>query len=137
MVQAMEKASGREVRADLPPAGPWAQSSCPTLPHQAITATTALGPVAVGATGAAPLAPGPGGSLMVPLSLQIKYKIMGRREGDVASCYANPALAERELGWKAVFGLDKMCKSTPLPSLPCSAGCPSLVPLTALSPCGR
>ncbi|KFZ64717.1 UDP-glucose 4-epimerase, partial [Antrostomus carolinensis] len=41
---------------------------------------------------------------------QIKYKITGRREGDVASCYANPALAERELGWKAAFGLDKMCK---------------------------
>ncbi|XP_026718969.1 UDP-glucose 4-epimerase [Athene cunicularia] len=41
---------------------------------------------------------------------EIKYKITGRREGDVASCYANPALAERELGWKAAFGLDKMCE---------------------------
>ncbi|XP_075378604.1 UDP-glucose 4-epimerase isoform X2 [Mycteria americana] len=41
---------------------------------------------------------------------EIKYKITGRREGDVASCYANPALAEHELGWKAAFGLDKMCE---------------------------
>lgn len=47
---------------------------------------------------------------MVLLSLQIKYRITARREGDVASCYADPALAERELGWKAAFGLDKMCK---------------------------
>lgn len=69
----------------------------------------------------------------MPLSLQIKYKITGRREGDVASCYANPALAERELGWKAAFGLDKMCKSIPLPGLPCSAGCPSPTPHCPLS----
>lgn len=41
---------------------------------------------------------------------EIKYKITGRREGDVAACYANPELAERELGWKAEFGLDKMCE---------------------------
>ncbi|XP_068514162.1 UDP-glucose 4-epimerase [Anas acuta] len=41
---------------------------------------------------------------------EIKYKITARREGDVASCYANPELAERELGWKAAFGLDKMCE---------------------------
>ncbi|XP_072211518.1 UDP-glucose 4-epimerase [Excalfactoria chinensis] len=41
---------------------------------------------------------------------EIKYKITGRREGDVAACYANPELAERELGWKAAFGLDKMCE---------------------------
>ncbi|XP_044280606.1 UDP-glucose 4-epimerase isoform X2 [Varanus komodoensis] len=41
---------------------------------------------------------------------QINYKISARREGDVASCYANPGLAAQELGWKAVFGLDKMCE---------------------------
>lgn len=34
----------------------------------------------------------------------------------MASCYADPALAERELGWKAAFGLDKMCKGI-IPSL--------------------
>uniref|UniRef100_A0A8C5S609 UDP-glucose 4-epimerase n=2 Tax=Laticauda laticaudata TaxID=8630 RepID=A0A8C5S609_LATLA len=41
---------------------------------------------------------------------QINYKVVERREGDVASCYANPGLAEQELGWKAIFGLDKMCE---------------------------
>uniref|UniRef100_A0ABM5ESK4 UDP-glucose 4-epimerase n=1 Tax=Pogona vitticeps TaxID=103695 RepID=A0ABM5ESK4_9SAUR len=41
---------------------------------------------------------------------EIKYKIVARREGDVAACYANPGLAEQELGWKAVFGLDQMCE---------------------------
>ncbi|NXU01264.1 GALE epimerase, partial [Buphagus erythrorhynchus] len=41
---------------------------------------------------------------------EIKYQITARREGDVASCYADPALAEQELGWKAAFGLDKMCE---------------------------
>uniref|UniRef100_A0A452GWW5 UDP-glucose 4-epimerase n=2 Tax=Gopherus agassizii TaxID=38772 RepID=A0A452GWW5_9SAUR len=41
---------------------------------------------------------------------EIKYKITARREGDIAACYADPALAEQELGWKAAFGLDKMCE---------------------------
>ncbi|XP_003227606.3 UDP-glucose 4-epimerase isoform X2 [Anolis carolinensis] len=41
---------------------------------------------------------------------EIKYKIIARREGDIASCFANPALAEEELGWKAVFDLDRMCE---------------------------
>ena len=27
----------------------------------------------------------------------------------VAKCYANPAKAEKELGWKAELGLDRMC----------------------------
>jgi len=33
-----------------------------------------------------------------------------RREGDIAICYANCALAEKELGWKARRNLDEMCK---------------------------
>ncbi|XP_043916005.1 UDP-glucose 4-epimerase [Protopterus annectens] len=41
---------------------------------------------------------------------EIKYKITARREGDIAACYADPHLAEKELGWKAEFGLDKMCE---------------------------
>ncbi|XP_034015632.1 UDP-glucose 4-epimerase isoform X2 [Thalassophryne amazonica] len=41
---------------------------------------------------------------------EIPYKITSRREGDIASCYADPRLAEKELGWKAEFGLDKMCE---------------------------
>ncbi|HEX2198761.1 MAG TPA: GDP-mannose 4,6-dehydratase, partial [Burkholderiales bacterium] len=32
-----------------------------------------------------------------------------RRPGDVAACYADAALAARELGWSTRFGLDQMC----------------------------
>lgn len=40
---------------------------------------------------------------------KIAYKIAPRRGGDVASCYADPALAAKELGWEAKKGLDEMC----------------------------
>jgi len=39
----------------------------------------------------------------------ITYAITGRRPGDIACCYADPSLAERELGWKAELGLEEMC----------------------------
>ncbi|MDY6315492.1 MAG: UDP-glucose 4-epimerase GalE [Clostridia bacterium] len=39
----------------------------------------------------------------------VKYKIVDRRPGDIAQCYANPDKAFRELGWKAQYGIDKMC----------------------------
>uniref|UniRef100_A0AAR2JK94 UDP-glucose 4-epimerase n=1 Tax=Pygocentrus nattereri TaxID=42514 RepID=A0AAR2JK94_PYGNA len=41
---------------------------------------------------------------------EIAYKIAPRRSGDIASCYADPRLAEKELGWKANFGLERMCE---------------------------
>nr|XP_057947243.1 UDP-glucose 4-epimerase [Doryrhamphus excisus] len=41
---------------------------------------------------------------------EVPYKIVERREGDVASCYADPRLAEKELGWKANFELERMCE---------------------------
>jgi UDP-glucose 4-epimerase len=40
---------------------------------------------------------------------EISYKIVGRRPGDVASCYADPSRARRELGWSAERGIDQMC----------------------------
>jgi UDP-glucose 4-epimerase len=40
---------------------------------------------------------------------QIPYQIVGRRAGDVASCYADVSKAERELGWSAQLGIDQMC----------------------------
>lgn len=40
---------------------------------------------------------------------KIPYKIVGRRPGDVASCYADPAKANRELGWTAERDIDAMC----------------------------
>ncbi|XP_023931448.1 UDP-glucose 4-epimerase-like isoform X3 [Lingula anatina] len=41
---------------------------------------------------------------------KVAYKICPRRPGDVAISYANPELAERELGWKAQKGLQEMCE---------------------------
>lgn len=42
----------------------------------------------------------------------VPYRISPRRAGDVASCYADPALAERLLGWKASRGIEAMCVDT-------------------------
>ena len=40
---------------------------------------------------------------------QVPYKIAPRRAGDVAQCYADPALAQRLLGWRATHTLADMC----------------------------
>lgn len=39
----------------------------------------------------------------------VPYRIVDRRPGDIAACYADPAMAERLLGWRAELGLDRMC----------------------------
>ena len=43
---------------------------------------------------------------------KIPYSVVGRREGDIATCYADPSSANRELGWKAEYGIDVMCSDT-------------------------
>lgn len=43
---------------------------------------------------------------------KIPYKIVGRRPGDIATSYADPSKAEKELGWTAVKGIDEMCADT-------------------------
>ena len=40
--------------------------------------------------------------------ITIPYKIVARRAGDIASCYADPSKSEREIGWKARFGIEAM-----------------------------
>ncbi|MBE7423339.1 MAG: UDP-glucose 4-epimerase GalE [Zoogloeaceae bacterium] len=40
----------------------------------------------------------------------IPYRIVARRAGDVAACYADPELAARLLGWRAERGLEQMCR---------------------------
>jgi len=40
----------------------------------------------------------------------VPYKYVDRRPGDVAACYANTALAEQALGWKAKLGVERMCQ---------------------------
>lgn len=42
---------------------------------------------------------------------KISVKIAERRAGDIASYYASPLKAEKELGFKASFSLDDMCRS--------------------------
>jgi len=39
----------------------------------------------------------------------IPHKRVARRPGDSAECWADPALAEKVLGWKASRGVDAMC----------------------------
>jgi len=43
---------------------------------------------------------------------KIPYKVVARREGDVAACYADPGKARELLSWSAKRGLEDMCAST-------------------------
>ena len=42
----------------------------------------------------------------------VPYRIVPRRPGDVAQCYADPTLAKELLGWQAERGLDEMCRDS-------------------------
>ena len=42
--------------------------------------------------------------------IQIPYQIVERRPGDIDLCYSDPSKAERELGWKVQYDLERMCK---------------------------
>ena len=42
----------------------------------------------------------------------VPYQIVGRRPGDITTCYADPTYAEKKLGWKAECELDEMCEDT-------------------------
>ncbi|NDL68706.1 UDP-glucose 4-epimerase GalE [Anaerotalea alkaliphila] len=42
--------------------------------------------------------------------IKVPYEIVGRRPGDIPSCYADVSKAERELGWKARFGIKEMVR---------------------------
>ena len=43
---------------------------------------------------------------------QIPYAIKPRRPGDIAECYADAALAKKELGGEAERGIDEMCEDS-------------------------
>lgn len=51
-------------------------------------------------------------SFKIASGKDIPYEIAPRRPGDIASCYADPSLAERELGWKAELTIQDSCNST-------------------------
>ena len=42
--------------------------------------------------------------------VEVPYQIDPRRPGDIATCYAQPEKAWKELGWKAQMGLEEMCR---------------------------
>ena len=42
----------------------------------------------------------------------VAYKIVARRAGDTAANWADPAKAEKLLGWKAKFGIEEMCRDS-------------------------
>lgn len=42
----------------------------------------------------------------------LPYRIVGRRPGDIAVCYADPTKAEQVLGWKAEYDMQRMCQDS-------------------------
>ena len=39
----------------------------------------------------------------------VPYELVGRRPGDIAECFADPAAAAKLLGWQAEHGIERMC----------------------------
>lgn len=42
----------------------------------------------------------------------VPYRVAARRPGDIAQCYADPALGRQLLDWRAQFDIDAMCADT-------------------------
>lgn len=42
----------------------------------------------------------------------VPYEIKPRRAGDIATCYADPSKAKKELGWVAQRGIEEMCEDS-------------------------
>ncbi len=45
-------------------------------------------------------------------NIDVPYKIVDRRPGDVAACYADPSYAKEKLGWVAEKGIEEMCRDS-------------------------
>ena len=43
---------------------------------------------------------------------KVAYKIVARRPGDIAMCYADPSKAKKELNWQAEKNIEDMCKDS-------------------------
>ena len=43
---------------------------------------------------------------------KVPYKIVERRAGDIAKCFADPSYAKEVLDWEATCGIDEMCEDT-------------------------
>ena len=44
--------------------------------------------------------------------IKVPYSFKPRRPGDIATCYCDPTLAYKELGWKAQYGIEDMCRDS-------------------------
>jgi UDP-glucose 4-epimerase len=40
----------------------------------------------------------------------VPYRLVARRPGDIAECWADPSRARELLGWSARFGIERMCE---------------------------
>ncbi|TQN32976.1 UDP-galactose 4-epimerase [Haloactinospora alba] len=40
---------------------------------------------------------------------RVPYEVTARRPGDIATCYADPSAAERDLGWRAELSVEQAC----------------------------
>ena len=45
-------------------------------------------------------------------SIKIPYQIIDRRAGDISTCYGDPLLAEKLMGWKSMYDLKQMCQDS-------------------------
>jgi len=43
---------------------------------------------------------------------KVAHKIVARRAGDIAKCYADPSYAQEKLGWRAIKTIDEMCQDS-------------------------
>lgn len=43
---------------------------------------------------------------------KVPYQIVARRAGDIATCFADPAFALKEIGWQVEYGLKEMAEDT-------------------------
>ena len=43
-------------------------------------------------------------------NIDVKYKIMDRRPGDIDACYADPTYAKEKLNWEATKDINEMCQ---------------------------
>jgi UDP-glucose 4-epimerase len=43
-------------------------------------------------------------------NIDVPYEIVGRRPGDIATCFADASKADKELGWKAELGIEEMVR---------------------------
>lgn len=44
--------------------------------------------------------------------VEVPYEVVGRRPGDIATCYADAEKAEKELGWKTSFTIEDMVRDS-------------------------